>query len=382
MYSFFSGENTMNILCGGEVLIDGRIHKDKAVIFDNKIRSVIPLRETERLDVRRIPFTGVLLPGFIDIHIHGAAGADVMDATPEALEVISRAIVKSGTTSFLATTMTMEKTHIIKSLDCVRSFMETQSAGAQCLGVHLEGPFINPAFCGAHEKKHIMKPSKEWIEPFLDIIKVITLAPEMDKDHHFIKAMRDLVVLSLGHSGATYEEAKESFESGIGHVTHCFNAMTGFHHREPGAAGAAMTLPVSMDIITDLVHIHPGLFSALIHLKGCEKLIAVTDSMRAAFLSEGEYDLGGQSVYVKDDVCRLEDGTLAGSVHRMDQALRNLIKYTDCTLPELSCILSTSAALLLGIDDHKGHIKPGYDADMVILENYMVKDVYVGGKRQ
>ncbi|HHX04453.1 MAG TPA: N-acetylglucosamine-6-phosphate deacetylase [Tissierellia bacterium] len=372
----------MNILSGGSVVIDSELHHDLAIVFDAKIRSVMSIKDAVRLDARQIPFTGTLLPGFIDIHIHGAAGADTMDATFEALDTIARAISRAGTTSFLATTMTMSEESIINSLENVRSFMKRQSAGAQCLGIHLEGPFINPKYKGAHLEKYIQPPTRRWIDPFLDIIKLITLAPEMDPDHQFIKELSDQVVLSLGHSAATYEEAVESFRSGVRHVSHCFNAMSGMHHRRPGAVGAALNQPVSLDLITDLLHVHPDLFSLVIRQKGPEKTIAITDSMRAAFLEEGTYDLGGQKVVVKENTCRLPDGTLAGSVHRMDRALTHLIRHTNCSLPELSQIMSTSAAKLLGIDHFKGHINEGYDADMVIFDDQRVTDVYVGGKKQ
>lgn len=372
----------MNILSGGSVVIDSELHHDLAIVFDAKIRSVMSIKDAVRLDARQIPFTGTLLPGFIDIHIHGAAGADTMDATFEALDTIACAISRAGTTSFLATTMTMSEESIINSLENVRSFMKRQSAGAQCLGIHLEGPFINPKYKGAHLEKYIQPPTRRWIDPFLDIIKLITLAPEMDPDHQFIKELSDQVVLSLGHSAATYEEAVESFRSGVRHVSHCFNAMSGMHHRRPGAVGAALNQPVSLDLITDLLHVHPDLFSLVIRQKGPEKTIAITDSMRAAFLEEGTYDLGGQKVVVKENACRLHDGTLAGSVHRMDRALTHLICHTNCSLPELSQIMSTSAAKLLGIDHFKGHINEGYDADMVIFDDQRVTDVYVGGKKQ
>ncbi len=372
----------MKILSGGDILLDGQVQTGLAVVFDETIRSILSIDEAKRLDGQHIPYKGILLPGFIDIHIHGASGADAMDATFESLDTIARTITRSGTTSFLATTMTMEEGHIIRSLENVRRFMEKQTAGAQCLGVHLEGPFIHPDYRGAHDENYIQRPSRRWIDPFLDIIKVITLAPEMDEGHRFIKEMKDQVVLSLGHSGATYEEASESFRSGIRHVTHCFNGLSGLHHRDPGAAGAALTQPVSIDMITDLIHVHPDLFSLVIRQKGADKFIAITDATRAAFCGDGTYDMGGRRMIVKDSVCRLEDGTLAGSTHRMDQAFKNIKDHTDCSLPELSQMLSTSAATLLGIDHQKGHIKEGYDADLVVLEDYKVTDVFVRGEKQ
>lgn len=373
----------MKILVGGSLALGGELKDNLAVVFDERIQAIVSASEIDEDAGNIIHYTGTLMPGFIDIHIHGAGGADTMDASYEALATIAETIVRSGTTSFLATTMTMEQKQIEKSLEAVRSFMEVQSSGAQCLGAHLEGPFINPAMKGAQNERFIQPPTKDWIEPYLDSIKLITLAPEMDPDFTFIKELKDEVVLSIGHSKADYDTAVKSFKAGIKHVTHCFNAMTGLHHREPGIVGAAMTQPVSIDMITDLVHVHPDLFKLFIEIKGREGFIAITDAMRAAFLKEGEYDLGGQLVTVKDNACRLPDGTIAGSVHQMDRALQNLKKYTDLNLAEISELMSASPAKLLGIQDKKGVIQEGLDADFVILnDNLEVTDTYVRGVKQ
>lgn len=370
----------MKILVGGSLAIDGQLKDNLALVFDDKIRAIVPEGDITPGDGEIIAYTGTLMPGFIDIHIHGAGGADTMDASFSALDTIARTIVQSGTTSFLATTMTMEQAQIEASLDQVRYFMAHQTGGARCLGAHLEGPFINPAMKGAQNAAYIQAPRADWLEPYLDIIKLITLAPEMDQDFAFIKQLKDKVVLSIGHSKADYKTAVASFQAGIKHVTHCFNAMTGLHHREPGIVGAALTQDVSLDMITDLVHVHPDLFQVFLDVKGRDKFIAITDAMRAAFLAEGEYDLGGQAVTVKDNACRLADGTIAGSVHRMDKALKNLVKYTDMNLAQASEVLSASAAKLLGIDHTTGHLRVGYDADLVIVDQALeVADVYIRG---
>ncbi|HHT20524.1 MAG TPA: N-acetylglucosamine-6-phosphate deacetylase [Tissierellia bacterium] len=373
----------MKILVGGSLIIDGEQKNNLAVVFDDRIIDIIPEADIVDYDGDIIRYTGTLMPGFIDIHIHGAGGADTMDASFEALATIADTIVRSGTTSFLATTMTMAQSQIEASLDQVRAFLQNQTSGARCLGAHLEGPFINPAMKGAQNAQFIQPPTSTWLEPYMDIIKLITLAPEMDPDYAFIRELKDRVVLSIGHSKADYQTALESFQAGIKHVTHCFNAMTGLHHREPGIVGAAMTQAVSVDMITDLVHVHPDLFQLFIDIKGRDKFIAITDAMRAAFLDEGEYDLGGQAVTVKGNKCLLSDGTIAGSVHRMDKALQNLLKYTDMSLAEVSQVLSASPAKLLGIDHKKGHLRVGYDADFVIMDQSLaVTDVYIQGGKE
>lgn len=373
----------MKILVGGSIIVEGQLLKNKALVFDNKIIQMIDKDEVHQYEGEIIPFTGILSPGFIDIHIHGAGGSDTMDASLEALEKISETITASGTISFLATTMTMDQRAIEKSLKNIREFMKVQEKGARCLGAHLEGPFINPKMKGAQDPSFIQSPNTTWIKDYLDIIKMITLAPEMDEGFQFVHELKDKVVLSIGHSNATYDEAKASFKEGVKHVTHCFNAMTGLHHRAPGIVGAAMTSQeVSLDMITDLVHVHPDLFQVFLDIKGRDKFIGITDAMRAAFLEEGEYDLGGQRVFVKDNKCTLEDGTIAGSVHQMDKALRNLVTYTTLSIPEAIEVLSLSPAKLLGLET-KGQLKAGFDADFIILDdNLEVISTYVGGEKQ
>lgn len=368
----------MKILVGGSLVQAGSEVSDMAVLFNETIEAIIPAAEISRYGGEVIEYEGTLLPGFIDIHIHGSGGADTMDGSLESLDTIAQTIVKSGTTSWLATTMTMEQPLIEQSLKQIRAFRDKQTKGARCLGAHLEGPFINPAFKGAQNSQYIQVPSA-WIKDYLDVIRMITLAPEMDKDFQFIEQFKDEVVLSIGHSSADYATAVASFQAGVKHVTHCFNAMTGLHHRNPGIVGAAMTQSVSLDMITDLVHVHPDLFQVFLDLKGRDKFIAITDAMRAAFLAEGEYDLGGQLVTVKDNACRLADGTIAGSVHTMDKALQNLLKYTQLNLAEVSEVLSLSPAKLLGIDSRKGRLEVGLDADFVIIQDGQVQAVYIQG---
>ena len=204
----------------------------------------------------------------------------------------------------------------------------------------------------------------------------------MDKDLRFVKSLKDRVVLSIGHSGADYDTALRSFEAGIQHVTHCFNAMTPFHHRDPGIVGAALTQPVSIELITDGVHVHPDLFPLVIQQKGIDHLICVTDAMRATYLKDGKYDLGDQSVMVTRNVARLPSGTIAGSVHRLDRAYRNILAHTTCSIADVAHMLSTSAAQLLKIDHVKGHIREGYDADLVIMDEMAVREVFISGVRQ
>jgi len=320
-----------------------------------------------------------LSAGFIDIHIHGSCGHDVMDATPEALEGIAKTILETGTTSFLATTMTMSKEAINVALLNVQNF--EQKEGAKVLGVHLEGPFINPVKHGAQDPQHIQKPSMELIEPYMDIIKMITLAPEVEGGKAFsayLKANFPDILLSIGHSDASYEEAKESFKWGVSHATHLFNAMNPFHHRKPGIVGAVLENDeVSCDIIPDLIHIHPAFFNFLYKLKK-EQLVLITDAMRAGCMSCGISEVGGQKVIVKEGEARLEDGTLAGSVLKLNEALRNFYEHTEISLPELIAMVTSIPARRLNLPI--GILEKGYEADLVLFDkNFEISSVYLDG---
>ena len=368
----------MKSIINAKIVTSKELLEGYVLTFDKKIISIakeIP-KDTELIDAKGL----YLSAGFIDIHIHGSNGYDVMDATPKALEEISKSILRTGTTSFLATTMTMSQEQITKALQNVQSFK--QQEGARVLGVHLEGPFINPIKHGAQDPNHIQKPNIEFIEPFMDIVKMITIAPEVEGAEEFIGYIKEHfphIVLSIGHSNATYNEAKESFSWGVSHATHLFNAMNPLHHREVGIVGAILEADeVSCDIIADLIHIHPSLFKLLHRLKR-EQLILITDAMRAGCLKDGISEVGGQRVIVKNKEARLEDGTLAGSVLKLNEALKNFYKYTNISLPELIAMVTSIPAKRLGLD--VGILEKGYVADLVLFdEGFEIELVVVQGR--
>ena len=368
----------MKSIVNAKIVTDKEVLEGYVLTFDKEIISLD--REVPK-DVEIVDAKGLYLSaGFIDIHIHGSNGYDVMDATHEALEGISKSILATGTTSFLATTMTMSQEQITKALHNVQTFK--QQEGAKVLGVHLEGPFINPIKHGAQDPQHIQKPNIEPIEPFMDMVKMITIAPEVEGGREFIEQIEKSfphVLLSIGHSDATYNEAKESFSWGVAHSTHIFNAMNPLHHREPGIVGAILEADeVSCDVIADLVHIHPSFFKLLYRLKK-EQLILITDAMRAGCMRCGVSEVGGQRVIVKDGEARLEDGTLAGSVLKINEALKNFYEYTDkITLPELINTVTAIPAKKLGLD--VGFLKKGYKADLVLFdEEFRVHRSYING---
>ncbi|PRX30473.1 N-acetylglucosamine-6-phosphate deacetylase [Orenia metallireducens] len=361
----------MKAIINGKIIMEESIMEDQAIVFDNKIIDIIDKEQLkEDLNLDLIDVGGrYVAPGFIDLHIHGAGGRDTMDASIEALTDISSIILETGVTAFLPTTMTMDKENIYQALNIIRDSMDSNLQGAKILGAHLEGPFINKKYKGAQDAKYIQKPSYEFIKDYLDIIKIITLAPEVDQGYGFISKMKEHdIVLSMGHSNATYEEAMEAIKRGISHATHIFNAMTPLHHREPGVVGSVFASNITCELIADKIHVHPGIFQMLVDIKGEDRVVLISDSMRAACMRDGVYDLGGQQVRVKDGSARLTDNTLAGSVLTLNQALKNIIEHTELSLIDAIKMVTLNQAKLIGIDKYKGSIKKGKDADVVVFD--------------
>lgn len=317
-----------------------------------------------------------ILPGFIDIHIHGGYGEDAMDASYDGLKHLAESLLSEGTTSFLATTMTQSTENINRALKNIVTYKAHQDIvnAAEIAGVHLEGPFISEHKVGAQHPKYVQRPSADQIYAFQKVadglIKIITFAPEVEGAQETLKALKDNIIFSIGHTVATFDEANEAVMRGAKHVTHLYNAATGFAHRDPGVFGAAwLNKNLKTEMIVDGVHSHPASIALAYQLKGNKNCYLITDAMRAKGMPEGEYDLGGQNVIVKDKEARLESGALAGSILRMNDGLRNLINFTGDSLERLWRVTSLNQAIALGIDDVKGSIEMGKDADIVILDD-------------
>ena len=369
----------MKAILNAKIFIDDKIIEDKVLLFNDKIVDIVDT--IDLTDIETIDAQGAYVSaGFIDLHIHGSGGADVMDATLDALETISSTLPQTGTTSFLATTMTMSSEAIDKALQNVQLYA-TKVSGAHILGIHLEGPFINTDKHGAQDKAYIQTPNLELIKDYMQEVKMITLAPEIEGAKSFVTLLTQEyphIILSIGHSDASYEESQESFTWGISHVTHLFNAMNPYHHRKPGIVGAVFDSDVTCDIIADLVHTHPSVLELVQKVKK-EKLILITDAMRAGCMKCGTYDLGGRSVEVDEGMAVLEDGTLAGSVLKMNDALLNMRRHTSMGLIEIVNAVTKIPARKLGIS--KGELRVGYDADIVIFdENFSIISTIVSGE--
>jgi N-acetylglucosamine-6-phosphate deacetylase len=362
---------------------EGMIEKGFILIKDGKIAETGPLSSLpqHQAEVIDLPEDSIIVPGFIDVHIHGAGGADTMDATTEALTTMASILPEEGTTSFLATTITQDQKAIRKALENAAEYIEhhNQPGKAEVLGLHLEGPFINESRKGAQPAQHIITPD---IEQFMRMqeasgnnIRLVTLAPEKENGNKLIAYLAENgVIASVGHSDATYGQMAEAVKAGASHVTHLFNGMRGMHHRDPGVAGAALLFDeLKIEMITDGIHVVPEMVDLSIRAKGTDGVILITDSMRAKCLKSGTYDLGGQEVSVADGKALLADGTLAGSILKMKDALKNMIEFTGISLEEAVKLASENPARQLKVFDRKGSIASGKDADLVVLDrNYEV----------
>lgn len=371
----------MKCLYNGIILKDGKKIKGKALLYKDVIVGIVDIKEAFSKTRKRIDVKGsYIAPGFIDIHIHGYNGADTMDASVKAIEIIAKGIAANGVTSFLPTTMTMERQKITASIESIRRAMKKPVKGAEVLGVHMEGPFLNIAFKGAQNEAYLQVPDIRYIKENEDVIRHVTIAPEINGAIEFIKEIHQNtdISLSMGHSGATFEQAKDGIRYGISHVTHLFNGMSGLHHRDPGVVGAALVSDVSCEIICDTIHIHSSLFQLLSKIKDDDQLILVTDCMRAGGKEEGIYSLGGQKVIVKDGQARLENGNLAASILKLNDGLRNIISHTTIPIEKAIKYVTINPAKVIGLEDKKGTLDDGKDADITVFNKGLTIQMTIG----
>ncbi len=329
-----------------------------------------------------------LLPGFIDVHVHGGYGSDFMDGTAESLENITRFHSSQGTTTMLATTVTSSPEAIGQVLESVQAYREKGMPYAQLAGVHLEGPFISPKWPGAQNPNFIVTPKlewvKEWTERYPGLIRLVTLAPETEGALPVISFLAGQgICVACGHTDSTYAQIGEAVKHGLNHAVHTFNAMKGLHHREPGVVGAVLTEDkICAEVIADGHHVHPACIRLLTQTKRSDNLVLITDAISAAGLGDGDFELGGLAVVVKDGIARLRDGdSLAGSTLTMIGALRYMVNTVGVSVEEASRMASWNPAKQLGLLEKTGSIETGKQADLLLVTPELdLERVWIQGK--
>ena len=317
----------------------------------------------------------VVVPGFIDQHIHGAKGFDAMDGTIEALSGIAEALPKEGTTAFLATTMTQSPENINTALKAVREYKElNKPEGALVLGVHLEGPFISTSMIGAQPLEYVANPNVEIFKKYQEVsgnnIKLVSLAPEVEGGEELIKYLKETgVVASLGHTAAGYNDVEKAVKAGASNVTHTYNAQKAYHHRDIGTVGAALLIDeLNCELICDTIHVSVPAIKMVVKNKPHNKVTLVTDAMRAKQLEDGISELGGQTVIVKNGEARLENGALAGSVLLMNTAIKNVVEKCNVPFTDAIDMATINPARNLGVDKEMGSIALGKKANLTVLD--------------
>ena len=362
------------------------------LVEDGRIRALGPRSGmvlppgTQEYDARTL----TAVPGFVDVHIHGAAGRDAMEAAPEALAAIGACMGRHGTTSYVATTVSADLAQTLRTLEglaaAIRGQFSNPRAGAECLGAHLEGPFLNPTRRGVHPAEYLVAPSPALLARFLaaaeGFARILTLAPELAGAGETIQAARSAgLVVAMGHTDATYGEAIRAIELGACHAAHVFNAMRPFSHRETGVIGAVLTDPrVTAEVIADGVHVDDPALRLLLAAKSAESILLVSDGTAATDMPDGNYQLGSIGVTVAGGVCRNREGRIAGSTLTLDRAVRRMVAL-GVPLAAAVQMAGFNPARLLGIESRKGRLVPGADADIVLFdEGLNVSRVFTRGR--
>lgn len=375
----------LQAILNGQMFLPDRIEKNACLLFEDRILGLVS-ESALPADARRIDAGGAyVIPGLIDMHIHGYLGEDASDGSFEGLRTMAEGVAQNGVTGFLPTTMTISDAELRAALTQIRAAMAASLQpdwhGAQVLGANAEGPFINPAKKGAQAAENIRPGDAAFLREYLDVIRVFTIAPEMPGNMDCIREMAGQCLISMGHTAATYEQAAEGIEAGVRHVTHLFNAQPPLMHRDSGVVGAALTDDrVSCELIADTFHVDRHLFPLVAHMKG-DGLVLITDCTRAGGLADGQYTLGGQPIFVRGIECRLADGTIAGSVLKLNEAVHNLLDNTALAPWEAVNAASLAPARRIGVDDAKGSLEMGKDADIVLCDrNFDILRTIVGGR--
>jgi len=368
------------LLHAGRVLTPTAVISNAGILIRDGVIEEVGPREGIRLptDSQEISATDMIaIPGFLDVHIHGAGGYDVMEGSPAALAGVSKTIARHGTTSFVATTVTASPDDTIRSVEGIAQYIsqqhETDDVRAEVLGIHFEGPFLNPARRGVHPPEWLRLPSAELLEKFLQAAagnaRILTIAPELLGAIPCIDVARNAgMIAAVGHTDATYEQARAAIAHGARHAVHVYNAMRPFSHRDSGVIGAVLTSPeVTAELIADGVHVEETAMKVLLQAKGPDRMILISDGTAATGMPDGKYILGKMEVTVSGGICRNSEGKLAGSTLTLDRALRNIVAL-GIPLADAVRMLTLNPASLLGIEFKKGALRTGADADIVLLD--------------
>ena len=376
----------MKCIINGKIIFPDRVEEGKVLVFGTKIEKIIDKADFNSADYDEvIDADGKFVsPGLIDMHIHGYLGADASDGDEAGIRKMAAGIIKNGVTAWCPTTRTVSTKEGETAFDTVRAVKNDPNYyGARILGVNSEGPFINAKKKGAQAEEHILRPDADFIIANADIVKLFTVAPEVDGAKECIEKVTNNtdVLVSMGHTDATYEEAMAGIDAGVRHTTHLFNAMTALSHRSPGVSGAALSdSRVSAELIADTFHVNKGLFNMVAKAKG-DKLCLITDCIRAGGMEDGDYTLGGQPVHKEGIKCLMDDGTIAGSVLELNAAVRNLFENSDLEIYEAVNCASLNVAKALGEDKEIGSLEAGKRADIIIVdEKFNVEKVILGGE--
>jgi N-acetylglucosamine-6-phosphate deacetylase len=377
------------ILKGDVILPDRLLSKGVVEITGDRITDIYA-QSDRTWDGRSyyLDYSGLYIsPGFIDLHVHGALGRDFMDADMESFNIIGGHMARTGVTSFLATTLSAPFESILEVIYTVKKSPAFPLV-SKPLGVHIEGPFINAEESGAQNAEFIKAITEEDIQLLIEATKglkaIVTLAPEVKNNMRFIRTlMENGIVVSIGHSCATYEQTLAGIKAGISHATHFFNAMPEFRHREPGVVGAILESEnITVELICDGIHVHPASIRLVLERKGLENVCLITDSILAAGLGDGDYILGKLNITVKGDETRLKDGSsLAGSVLTLNKAIKNVLDWTDLTLSQAVLMASLNPARVIGLHKDMGSIEKGKYANLTVYDkDFQIKQTYVYGK--
>jgi len=367
---------------GRAITPTAEVHDAGILMRDGEIERIGKRDELElpagAIEIRAEDSTAI--PGFVDVHIHGAGGRDVMEGVPEALSVVAQRVAQHGTTSIVATTVTAATDYTLRAVEGIAKYIPTQleydDVRAEVLGMHFEGPFLSKERRGMHPPEKLQPPSLDLLQKLLHAAsgnaRILTIAPELLGAMPCIDAARSLgMVVSIGHTDATYEQARAAIAHGAHHATHVYNAMRPFSHRDPGVIGAVLTSPeVNAELIADGIHVDEIAMKVLLQAKGPERVVLISDGTMATGMPDGKYTLGGVEFMVVDGVCRDAEGRLAGSTLTLDRALRNIVRL-GTPLADAVRMLTLNPATVLGIEFKKGALRTGADADILLLNEAM-----------